>query len=202
MRSPRNGQVEDGVGPTREVERAARERFVHGHDAHRRSGRCRHGRRARRRCASPRVSATSSTVWCSSISRSPTRRDLDVDEGVVRERRQEVVVEADARGDGGLARSRPGRRSRRCASRAVSRTCSARRGSAHRDLPSDHAPRTSTSRSSCRRSAHREAQMLRQRVARPERARHDAVTEQVLGGVLGGGRGSPIRHSRKFVTLG
>ena len=59
--------------------------------------------------AAPRTSATSSTVWCSSTSRSPRRPDLEVEQAVVGERAEQVVVEADAGRD---RRRRPSRRGR------------------------------------------------------------------------------------------
>ena len=45
--------------------------------------------------AAPRTSATSSTVWCSSTCEVAVGRDGEVEQAVVRERAEQVVVEAD-----------------------------------------------------------------------------------------------------------
>ena len=195
-------QVDDRVRPARQVERAARQRLVHGHARRRRSGRCRHGRRARRRSRHP--------------GSAPRPRPC----GARRSRGRRAPRSRCRSASGARARSGGGRRSRRpvamsalprpvevdarrgCASRAVSRTCSARRVVAHAaSLPTMLAA-TSTSRSSCRRVRDREAQVSAQRVAP---ARTCASRCRRAAGARWRPRprrGPRCGQSRKFVTLG
>ena len=94
------GQVDDRVGPAREVQCALGERFVHGHARSSEAGdagpiaeRVGDGATERQRHVLDGVVVVDLEV-ASGV-------DLDVDERVMRQRGQQVVVEAHAGGDGG-----------------------------------------------------------------------------------------------------
>ena len=73
-----------------------------------RSARCRACRRAPRAAPAPSASAQSSTVWCSSISRSPCARELKREAAVPGDLLEHVIEEADAGRDRDRRRSRRG----------------------------------------------------------------------------------------------
>ena len=177
IRSPRNGRSSTAYGRPDRSSAHARERLVHGHRARRRSGRCRRGRRAPRRCASPSDERhVLDRVVLVDLAGRPSRLDLEVDQRVVRR----------ATSAGGR-RSRP--RSRMSASPVPSRSTrdpdaasrassargrSARRGRGHAGPPVDassRAPRAGRSASGVRTVKRR---CPRSGLRGPERARHDA----------------------------
>ena len=131
--------------PPDEVDGRGRARLVH-----------RHRRRpvARDPCRSPSASAsaspsaarTSSTVWCSSTSRSPPASELEVEAGVERPEREQVVEEPDARLAAGAARAVEVERQRAAPSRcSCGRRTPCGRARERRAAPSA-ASRTSFSR--------------------------------------------------------